>query len=231
MKLSEILTDMLLTIRGAKISQSERITDAYLLFHLNNYRAKKIVESVAKYEVLDRIHIQSLQCISLDTVDISECPTIHNLCKYFLRTEPLPIPINAKNGPLITFIGDIEGTNWQLTTEENLRFMKQRKYTGGEIMAFWKDYRLYVASDKALDRLTVRGVFEDPTALADYPDNCNDMANYTYDSQYPLSNKWYPEIKSLILRNELKIVVESPSDNKNDGQHSVQSNIEREVAR
>lgn len=220
--------DFLRTIRNSKVTQSEPVTDAHILFHINNYRAKKIVESIAKYEVLDRIHIQSLQCIALEEVDKAECPTIHPLCKYFLRTEPLPIPINAKNGPLITFVGDIDGTSWQMTTEENLQFMKKRKYTGNDVMGFWKDYRIYLASNKPLDRLTTRGVWEDPTALADYPDNCNDMANYTYDSQYPLSSKWYPEIKNLILKNEFGIMLQAPSDNKNDSQATFQSNIERD---
>lgn len=227
MILSEILADFQLTIRGAKVTQSEPITLPWLLFHLNNYRAKRIVDSIAKYEPLDRIHIQSLQCLALEEVDKSECVNIHKLCKYFQRTEVLPVPINARNGPLITYIGDIDGTSWPTTQEENLMYMLKRKYTGGKIMAFWKDYRYYIVSHKALDKCTIRGVWEDPTSLADYVDHCLEGEGLTYDSQYPLSSKWYPSIKQEILRNELKIVIETPSDNKNDSAHTVSSNMEQ----
>lgn len=228
MTLNEMITDMLLTIRGSKVVQSEPITRDFLLFHINTYRARLISEQVAKHEPLDKIHIQPLSCISLSEVDKSDCPNIHNTCKFFLRTEKLPKPIASTNGNLYTFIGDIHGFPWQLINEEDYFLMKQRKYTKRDTFVFFKDYRLYVMSNQALDRMTVRGVFEDPTDLVNYVNNCTQMANFTWDSDYPLSARIYPVLKEMILRKELGIIVQAMSDNKNDSNHAVSPNIEQE---
>lgn len=218
MRLDEIVTDVMLLARGMKLTQSETIQRPQVIYWINAYRAILFKQSMDKNNEIDRAYIQSLNCMSLSQIDKSECTAIVNTNRILLRTAEIPKPIITRKGNCFTFIGDIHGKPYQLTTEDNIYFNLKRKYSGRDIYAYYKDTRIYIVSPQNpnLKYITIRGVFEDPTLLANYTDNCTKMATFTLESDYPISMNVIPIIKDMIISREIKVGIGMYSDNDND---------------
>ena len=225
MTLNQIVKDILLIARGGHVSQSENISDRQVAFWVNSYRAILFKQSYDKYSEIDRGYIQALNCMELEEVDTSECPTLVTTNRTIMRTKlDIPKPIATRRGLCFTFIGDIHGKPFQLSTEENIPYYLSRKYSGKDVYVFLRDRRIYVVGNKKLERLSVRGVFEDPTELATYVDNCNNMASYTVDSPYPIGANIIPVLKEMILSKEMRIETSALSDNDNDSNNKQSQN-------
>ena len=48
----------------------------------------------------------------------------------------------------------------------------------------------------------------------------------TYDSPYPIPNNLLPVLKEMVLSKEMKIIVQSPTDVKNDSDYGVAPKVE-----
>jgi len=226
MTLNEIVKDILLIARGGKVSQSEVITDSQVAFWVNTYRAMLFKQSYDKNAEIDRSYIQSLNCLELEDIDTAECPSLVTTNRVIMRTAvEVPKPIVTRKGLCFTFIGDVHGKPFQFTSEENIYYYVNRKYSGKDIYCFYRDRKLYIVGTAKLKYLTVRGVFEDPTELANYVNNCSQMNDYTIDDPYPIGANIIPVMKDLILVKEMKMEVQSPSDNDNNANNKVSANV------
>ena len=225
MTLNEIVKDILLIARGGRVSQSETITDRQVAFWVHTYRAILFKQSFDKYSEVDRGYIQALNCMELEEVDTAECPTLVTTNRTILRTvQEIPKVVATRKGLCFTFIGDIHGKPFQLSTEENIPYYLTRKYSGKDIYVFIRDRRIYVVGNKRLEKISIRGVFENPTELASYINNCNMMVGYTHDDPYPIGANVIPILKEMILTKEIKMETGMPSDNDNDASNKQSPN-------
>ena len=224
MTLNEIVKDIMLLGRGEKLSQSEQLQEAQVIYWINTYRALLFKQQFDKNYEIDRSYVQSLNCLQLEEVDPVECPNLIQTERRISRTVVLPKTIVTRRGNCFTFVGDIHGKPFQLTNEENIYYYTKRKQSGRDTYAFYKDGRIYIVHNPILERITVRGVFESPGSLADYPNNCTGMDQFNIDSEYPISANIIPILKDMIITKELKIAITTPSDNDNDGNNKVSPN-------
>lgn len=225
MTLNEIVKDIMLLARGEKLSQSEPLQEAQVVYWINTYRSLLFKQQFEKNYEIDKSYVQGLNCLQLTEIDPLECPSVVTTERRISRTEVIPKTIVTRRGNCFTFIGDIHGKPFQMTNEENIYFYSQRKYTAKDTYCFLKDQRIYVVHNPMLEYVTVRGVFEDPTSLSLYTNNCTSMANFTIDSEYPLSANVIPILKEMIMTKEIRLVTTLPSDNDNDANSKVSPNI------
>lgn len=227
MTLNEIVSDIILIARGARVSQSEVISKRQVEYWVNSYRALLFKQSYEKHYEIDRAYVQPLNCLELTPVELSECPAILTTNKIISCTTELPKPLVTRKGNMFTFVGDIHGKPFQLTNEENIYYYSKRKYTGKDIYAFYRDNKIYVVHGKAMNKLTIKAVWEDPTKLMGYVNNCTNMDSYTIDDEYPISMNVIPILKEMILQKELKLTLSDFSDYENDGSPKVQPNTKQ----
>lgn len=225
MTLNEIVKDIMLLARGEQLSQSEPLQEAQVIYWINTYRALLFKQQFEKNYEIDRSYVQSLNCLTLTEIDPLECPSIVTTERRVSRTVEIPKPIVTRRGNCFTFVGNVHGKPFQLTNEENIYYLSSRKYTKKDTYCYYKDSRIYVVHSPMLEYITLRGVFEDPTDLVAYTNNCTNMASFTIDSEYPLSANIIPILKDMIITRELRLVTTMPSDTSNDSVPKVSQNI------
>jgi hypothetical protein len=222
--LNTIVTDVLLTIRGAQISQSEPISKRQLEAWVHEYRARLLKQDLDKGKMPNPDYIQTIQALELEEVGEAEGSTILSDIRTF-RTKlqiPKTIDLNFKSG--FMYIGTINGKEIQFVPEGRARWQKWNKYTGNDTVAYLKGGHLYVENDKALKWLTVRGVFEIPPEVSHLNNPNETIEQVTENSPYPIPINLIPTLKEMILKGELNIISRAYSDNKTDANDAVSPN-------
>lgn len=231
--LNTISTDLLNIVRGSKISQSETISKRQIEEWIHQYRAILLKQDLDKGKMPNPDYIQEIDYLQLDIVDaagtnLSSSNAINlSSGEYILRSSlPLPntIDLNFKSG--FMYIGTVIGDELQFVPEGRSRWQKFKKYTQNDSICFLKDHYLYVLNHEALNFITVRGVFEIPSEVARFVNPITNQPYFNLDSRYPIPANMIPTLKQMILKGELGIQVQSPSDNKNDSENEMSPNVE-----
>lgn len=230
--LNIITTDLLNIVRASKVSQSEPISRRQLEDWVHQYRALLLKQDLDKGKLPNPDYIQEIDFLKLEPIDIvgSNVLSINNVnmsgC-HFLRTEleiPKTIDLNFKPG--FMYIGTVTGDEIQFIQEGRSRWQRHKKYTKNDPMCFLRGGYLYVTSNMAMEYLTIRGIFEIPPEVSRYRNPITNQPYFNKDSKYPIPINLLPILKEMILKKELNIEVQSPSDNKNDTQHKLSPNTE-----
>jgi hypothetical protein len=224
--LDNIITDLLNVIRGAKVSQSETITRRQIEEWVNQYRAILIKQDMDKGKVPNPDYIQEIPGLVLEVVDRTE-EVLLNSDTYLLRTKltvPKTLDLNFKPG--FTYVGTVDGRELQLVPEARSRWQQFKRFTSTEPLVFLRNKRLYVNTVSPMSAITVRGIFEIPTEVGNFVNPNSDTVTMGYSDPYPIPANMVPVLKEMILSKELGIIVQSPSDNKNDGNNKVSLNAE-----
>lgn len=218
--LDKIVQDLLLIIRGSNISQSEPISKRQLEEWIHQYRSLLLKRDLDKNKVANPDYIQEIPNLSISLIEGSEDNNIGSDC-YISRTEvqlPKTIDLNAKSG--LTYIGTILGNQIQLIPYTRFQWQQYKKYTSNDKLAFIRNQYLYVYNNELLTSVNVRGIFENPLELTDFD-------SYDYRANYPIPRDKIPALKEMILKGELGIESQAPSDTKDDGSHGVSPNVEQ----
>lgn len=229
--LNKIAYDLLLIVRGGSFVSSEPISLNQIKYWISNTRARYIRNELNKSRTIDPFLIQDLGCIELEEVDRSECCATEVGCK-FLRTKvkiPSSIELHHKN--LLTRVGPIDkiGKPFDVIPYERVPYEFLNKFTKNTIKAFVMNNGGYVyiavAEDnykgKMLDVINIQGVFDDPTEMANFEACDSNKACYTDDSAYPIKPWMISQMKTDILKNNLLIMTQSPTDQVSDGSHGL----------
>ena len=202
-------------IRNSKISDDEPISERLIENWIHQYRAKLIKQDLDKGKYPNPSYIQEF---------LNDDGTYVHLVKESRPTEnvyvssisiPKTIDLNYKSG--ITFIGDVEGNEIQLVPESRTKWQQFRMFARRSTMAYLRNSYLYILNPRGLYYVTIRGLFEIPTEL---PGN-------TLDTKYPIPINMLPTLKEMILKTELNIELNSLSDQTNDSQSLLESNIKQ----
>jgi hypothetical protein len=217
---NEIIYNLKNLFRGGLTSDDETISNRQIIFVFNYYRAKLIREDLNKKRTIDRSIIQDLGCVALECVDAAECCDIVDSGSNVLRTvEPIPDLLELYDRDLLTFVGTVDKVEtYQVSTEAQIRWSRNNKYTSKITKAFMRDDRnhLYIANPpKGLELINIQGVFENPEEASRFNHSIRKPC-FTKDSYYPISAHMIPVINQLIMQNELKGLIATPSDETNN---------------
>jgi hypothetical protein len=228
-----ITTDLLSVIRGSNISQSETISLRQLETWVDQYRGILLKQDMDKGKQPNPDYIQEIDYLELDTIDSGgddlstdnsvDFSTGDTILKSVLEI-PNTIDLNFKSG--FMYIGTVDGTEIQFIPEGRSKWQKYKKYTANDPVCFLKNHYLYVLNNKPLGFITVRGLFEVPSEVGRFVNPITNQSYFNIDTKYPIPINMVPTLKQMILKGELGVQAQSPSDTKNDSENEVSPNVE-----
>ncbi len=205
--LKSIVFDLLNIIRGARPVDDEPISEKQLESWIHEYRSLLLKRDLDKGKMPNPDYIQTIDNISLEYDSAKE------LYKSIISI-PATLDLNYKSG--ITFIGDTYGNQIQLISEKRINFQKYNKWSQDETLAFLSNNKLFIYNVKGFNSVYIRGIFQNPAEAVEA-----NGAVYDTTSKYPIPYSLLPTLKQEILKQELGIEAQAPSDDINNTHHNV----------
>lgn len=190
--LREITANIRNTVYGAISSSDNLLSDEQIAYWFNLERATILTQDITAGKTIAEIYKQTISCLPLECLVIEDFELGIKVGGEVLRTPKLPTPISY-NFPLsgmteaFTYVGLIdEVTTIEMVTPAMANLKKHRKYSGNHRYAYYKDNYIYIVNADGLERITVRGAFEDPRDVGSYI-TCDGTVCFGLDSPYPIS--------------------------------------------
>lgn len=221
-----IVVDLLEIARQSKVSRSEPLSKRQVEGWVHQYRGLLIKRDLDKGKMPNPDYIQEIPSVELEVVDRTDGGNIDSYT-YMLKTKlalPNTIDLNFKSG--FTYIGTIDGHEFQFVPEGRVQWQQYKKYTNKDNIVFLRNNYLYLLSVTPVRYLTVRGIFEVPPEVNTFVNTNMPTRVFNIDYPYPIPINMLPELKAMILQKELGITITMPSDKANDSQSIVTPNSE-----
>ncbi len=221
--LDSIINDLLYTIRGARVTQSERISRRQIENWVHQYRSILLKQDIDKGKLLNPDYVQILTNVEL--VQVDKDIEKMGIDYYVLRSKyklPNTIDFNHKYG--IIFISTFYGDEIQLVNEPRVSWQKYRRFTGNDKIAYLKDGYLHIHNTKLLSYVDISGIFQNPLDAINFDNINKGLRLIGYEIEYPIPYNMLPILKGMLLERELGIIMRVPSDNKNDASAYVSGN-------
>lgn len=222
--LREIIDDILLIARNSNISESEDFSRAHIAAWVNHYRRllwrKHLDELKAREEAGQMLE----DLIDGEFIVVKETGP-HKLIKvesgdpdrntFTKVTEDTFDNIYGNRWTSILAVHDEAGENIQYVNHIRRHYQYWRKYTFGEMTAYYMDDKhIYVQGlqdDDQLEYIYVMAIYENPE------DDTEEHENSDPDEDDIKIPTWMvPDIKKLIMTNELAFMLNRPSDDSNN---------------
>jgi hypothetical protein len=173
---------------------------------INEQRALWLRNEYNKNRSIDPHIIQNLNCLELELVNpIDCCVTVPTGCQVLRTVLPIPNTIEFYFTKGIVSVGspDITVPRFLLIDYSRVPYIGHGRTTQKAVYAFLYGGYLYITSKSSqhlmMKYITVRGLFEDPTALSEYLD-CNNQTCWSTDSPYPINRWMWAYIKPIIIQ-------------------------------
>lgn len=206
--LRSVVDDILLMIRNNNVSESEDFSRAQIALWVLAYknailkkRQDKAKEDKKNDDTDDDDTIKTIGPLEL----IDEEP-LDNTCLYRKRTKEKLPELSGSSDCSIISVQDQEGCPIQMMNEKKRHFHFFRKYTFGELAWWYENEYIYLQGLTDLNMLRyicVSGVFTDSDKDADEDD-------------IKIPGWMIPDIKQMIIKNELAFILAMPSDDDNN---------------
>lgn len=206
--LRSVVDDILLMIRNNNVSESEDFSRAQIALWVLAYknailkkRQDKAKEDKKNDDTDDDDTIKTIGPLEL----IDEEP-LDNTCLYRKRTKEKLPELSGSSDCSIISVQDQEGYPIQMMNEKKRHFHFFRKYTFGELAWWYENEYIYLQGLTDLNMLRyiwVSGVFTDSDKDADEDD-------------IKIPGWMIPDIKQMIMKNELAFILAMPSDDDNN---------------
>ncbi len=204
--LRTIIDDILLIVRNNNISESEDLSRDQIAAWVLAYKAflAKKQQDKDKETGGDVENDDSMQK-TIGPIKLKEVPVEGNPCAQRKRTvEKLP-DISGESSNDIVSVTDKYGCVIQFMNDKRRHFHYFRRYTYGEPVCWYEDGYLYVEGVNIddIDSITVDGNFV----------TGGDDAG---EDDVKIPGWMIPDIKTLIMKNELSFMLNRPSDDSNN---------------
>ena len=217
-----IIRDLVRIIRGSVEVQSETISDRQVEYWIHQYRALLIKQDIDKNKTPNPDYIQEIKGLHLSPVDITEISG-KSIGKYVLKTDlqlPKTIDFNFKSG--FTYIGTSNGREIQYVPQSRSIWQQYKYYTNNDPVAYLKNRYLYISNGDILEYIDIRGIFEIPTEASQFVNPVTGTPSYDVNTdKYPIPTNILPVLKEMILKKELGIMTNQPSDVTNDSTNNL----------
>lgn len=174
---------------------------------INEQRALWIRNEYNKNRSIDPYLVQELPCLELELVDPIQCcvPTPAG-CKVLRSKKQIPNTIEFFFTKGIVSVGpaDIMKPRFVLIDYSRVPYIGNGRTSQKAIYAFLYGGYIYITSKNPahllINRITIRGIFEDPTSLEDFV-NCETTGTCWKPSDpYPINQWMWAYIKPYILQ-------------------------------
>lgn len=201
--LNNIITDLLEIVRGGEVARTEPISKTQMESWVHQYRSILIKQGLDKDRLINPDYVQIMTSLTLAPAGVGEYSTIIELPNTIFR--------NFEDG--FTWIGNLQGVEYQYMTQQRSTWSKYRKYTSEEPYVYLRSNKVF--SNKS-EPIEIRGIFENPMEVIRAINPTAGM-----DFPYPIPADLIPTLKEMILKGELGMLIQSPSDDTNDSTHNV----------
>lgn len=224
--LNTITFDILNIIRNSNIADTETISKRRLEDKVHQTRALLLKRDLDKGKKPNPDYIQEIGNLRLEKVDLSgdDITSLGLVTGSYIYRTTLEIPktldLNHSSG--FTYIGTPAGDEIQFIPEGRSKWQRYKRYTSSDKLAFLRGGYLYIVNSKALEFITLRGIFEIPTEVGRFVNPITDQPYFGYDTKYPIPINMLQELKNIILQSEFKIELALPTDVTNDSANNPQ---------
>jgi len=227
---AQLIYDVHEDLSSYQVTDDTDIDDRQIIYKYNNQRALWLRnEYNKKGRTIDPFVVQSLGCVDLEVADSAECPELPVGCSLLRTTCEIPKTVEFHNRTGITKVGAIDKLDYffSFVSYQQAIFAGNGKFNGKSIFAFINNNRMYFKFNnieaRLLRKVNIMGVFEDPTAVAEF---CNEDGTscFSMDDEYPLSTWMVPYIHEEVLR-QFTRGMKMPEDNANDAKSNEDQNV------
>lgn len=225
--LNAIAYDLLTTARGGQLADSELISINQVKFWVINTRALLIRQDQNKGRSTSENIVQVLPCVSLSTVSNSECCEISSNCTIKRTALAIPATIEVAQYDMLQRISgvDIMTPGISILPYQRAIYHGNSKWTADLPAAFHKNGYIYLLNVPAnLTKISVQGVFENPTEAANFS-TCSGTPCYSDDDEFPISAWMIEAMSNMILDKKVRFEATNPTDYTGDEKGAVQSQI------
>lgn len=206
--LRSVVDDILLMIRNNNVSESEDFSRAQIALWILAYKAAilKRKQDKEKEDGKDDQDEDDDILKTIGPVELIDEQSLDNTCLYRKRTKEKIPELSGSSDCSIISVQDQEGCPIQKMNEKRRHFHFFRKYTFGELSWWYENEYVYLEGLVDLNQLRyiwISGVFSEADKDAD-------------EDEVKIPGWMIPDIKSMIIKNELAFILEMPSDDDNN---------------
>lgn len=205
--LNAIIDDILLLVRNNNISESEDLSRAQIEQWIHQYRAQLIKQDLNKKHDVNPSYTQTFDLeLQKDPINLVDDESSLNKLRGFIypTIDDIPKPLDLHFGTGIIRVTDLHDCTIQLMSPSRRHYQWLRR-TSKEYTYYYKPNKIYVQGVDALRWIRLTAVFEDPTE-----------AGLTPDDSYPIPVDKIGALKQMIFDNELRFMLQRPSDDKDN---------------
>lgn len=215
MLLKDIADLLIETARNAHVVNDERIDPRLLRDFIMLKRATFVKNHLNEKQFIELNTLQT-EHLTLTPWDSSLDRTgtdALSLGSLILRTAEVPKMIESRVGPAVYEISlpDIISKTIQYVPFDRLRWCGNGVVNKHMLFSAFYDNRFYVKSgseiEKPLKYMTLTAIFADPTEVSTFDETTDD---------YPVNPHMIEYMKNEIIRTDIKTILETQSDEKND---------------
>ena len=222
--ITELIDDILLLVRNNNISESEDLSRAQIISWINAYRKRlwhdrkellKNKYSAGQYnELFDLVDDEVLSIKEIE-LQLEEVPKQDGSFSYTKRSVDTIDDVFNNNGSSILAIHDENGENIQYMDHVRRYYNNFRKYTFVEMTGFYKDDK-HIYIQGLVDQGLLEYVYVKYIAEADVDNDADEESKDPDEKDIKIPTWMVPDIKKLILNNELAFMLNRPSDDSNN---------------
>lgn len=226
MKISEIIQRVQSLYSKGVQSDDSRLSNRHIYNKLVSVRNRLMSQKVNKNQKLSQWSYQPIPCIELIKAPIHECPCVPKGNCVVLRSKyKLPKPIPSIEKDVIQSVTTLDGSiKFDPTTFENEKYAKGNKYTSNKPEFYIRDEYLYITYYKALEVVTLTGIFSDPLEVYNFPsfcgETCKDCESFLDKNFYIDSDLVEPMIE-ISLQELINIYSQMREDQTNDSRDNL----------
>lgn len=215
MSLNELIDNVIQIARNSNVVESEHLSRIQVEKWIMQYRLLLLKQEIEKkknsLDEIDDMYLTTIEPIHLDRTE--PVPGYYQ----YVGDKELPKLINFHNRVGVVNVRDMFGNLIQLGSRTKAKYQKYRKATCKDYIAWVKDNKIYVDGDSnQLEYISVDVLAEDPSEIKD----CFDP-----DAEFPLPADKIPVVTQMIFENELKYMLNQPSDESNNSHDDLQNVI------
>ena len=229
MTIQQAINQLRLDIRRQRLYDDDQLDDRLLKDWVKDQRALWLRNEMNKPRSIDEQIIQTLGCVPLEVADKSSCPAYLTDYHILQTNQDMPKTIELNNGDGIVEVGYVDRMAYPTSYVplQRLRFSGNGKWNSNIIFAARYGQRILVKIAAGaqnygdyLRYLRIRGVFEDPEAVANFTHVSGDPC-YSDSDDFPMNRWMWNYIKEAIKQANFKELVTAPTDEINDASENL----------
>lgn len=188
---------------AARVDQPFNVDLMEELKHIINYKRANYTAQFLEKKPEERLLFLQKLTMELEKAPVDDCAPIEG-CVILRTVCEVPAPIRSSKA-IFDFVGDASFVNGY--GKQDPAFIQDDKYnrfTKNKPKWYYMNNRIYIYNTTAINRVGVRGVFENPEMLIAC--SCTDVPCYDENSEYPMAL----DLLNSIVRDTIQVELGRP---------------------